>query len=261
MMTSNVVERLVDNTTFLELAHTNLIVGDKGCGKHTFVQKLSEKFGIRYIDLTDDITFESLSDIDLSSELLFCLFDGNRLTTKEQNAILKFIEEPKATVYVFIVVDNINRVLPTIVGRCIIHKFPIYTDEELAPFSSDEVVLKIFRTPGMIKAAEQFDINSMIDYINKMIDFSSQANWSNFLSIKGKLGKQFPDIDKNLYIFFQIFDYVLIDRMKANRVTGSFTAVYECVAKYRQKMTLPKISTDDMFSRFLIEFKEINNGH
>lgn len=93
-----------------------------------------------------DIKIEQIRD--LQKELSFSRYfgkykiaiidDADRLTTAAQNALLKTLEEPNEKNVIILIVQNPDKILPTIKSRCVVKKFNLVGDAEMAPMAGAE---------------------------------------------------------------------------------------------------------------------------
>jgi DNA polymerase-3 subunit delta' len=72
----------------------------------------------------DDIRLQVNADIQVkpynSPYKIYIIDDADKLTEAAQNALLKTIEEPPEYAMIFLLADNINTLLPTILSRCVV---------------------------------------------------------------------------------------------------------------------------------------------
>lgn len=72
----------------------------------------------------DDIRNQLNGDIQIkpfeSPYKVYIIEDGDKLTEQAQNALLKTLEEPPEYAVIFLLVSNINVILPTILSRCVV---------------------------------------------------------------------------------------------------------------------------------------------
>ncbi|BBF44634.1 DNA polymerase III delta prime subunit [Lachnospiraceae bacterium KM106-2] len=71
----------------------------------------------------DDIRIQVNNSIQVkpyySPYKIYIIDDADKMTEQAQNALLKTIEEPPAYAIIILLTDNINRLLPTILSRCV----------------------------------------------------------------------------------------------------------------------------------------------
>lgn len=255
-----VIESLLEKIDLNNIQRSNIIVGKIGSGKHLLVTKLGEKLNLPVYDLTDKISLDELNEFMLNPTVKICLINGDDITVKEQNELLKFIEEPSSTTFIYIVCSNLNYILPTVKNRCIITYIPEYSYEELLTFCSNVESLKFFDTPGLIKKAEKYDLMNLIAYIDKIITSTGRANYSNVLSIKSKIFNLFPGLDKDINIFVLIFKKLLIDKIKLDG-NPLLQREFICIDSFSKDLMIPKINKDDLFFKFLVDFKRCVDGY
>lgn len=127
------------------LPQTLFVSGPYGAGQVSFVKQVVEAVMPQGLDSPDVFTVslpedkhsiplaevhkarDFLSRSPLVGKVKICIFfDADFLAVEGQNAVLKSIEEPHASSYIFFVSDY-KRVLPTILSRC--HQLEIRPDE------------------------------------------------------------------------------------------------------------------------------------
>ena len=83
------------------------------------------------------------------------------LTEKEQNMILKFVEEPSLYTYLILLCESKYSILETIVNRCVAYSFAPYTKKDLIEFIGDgcenvDELLDVCTTPGQIRLVANY---------------------------------------------------------------------------------------------------------
>ncbi len=66
------------------------------------------------LDLQDEFIKKGVEN----DKRIYIIKDCDRMNGQAANSLLKFLEEPVENIYAFLITDNINRVLKTIVSRC-----------------------------------------------------------------------------------------------------------------------------------------------
>ena len=203
---TNLIARL-KSYTIATLPHSIILCGDSGCGKHTLVSELSKYFNLDVNYITDNISLESIEDISENKTPAFYVIEANNITEKQQNVILKFLEEPSALVYIIILCESNSQLLETVLNRCVIFEFESYTYQELLQFITDDdvdknLILTLCNTPGRIKQVNSKTLQSMNDLCLKIIDKIASANYSNTLSISNKINydKNFDKFDVKVFM-------------------------------------------------------------
>ena len=243
------------------LPRTLMLQGEWGCGKHTLSKLISEKLGIDYQDITDNLTLDIIEQITLSPTPRVYVIDTSKISIKEQNVILKFLEEPLKNSYIILLTENKNKLLNTVINRCVCLSFEQYTDEELEQFvyegkynwciTSTE---KYARTPGRLIQFHQHSIFAMLDFIEKIFINISIANYSNVLTIPNKIA--FKD-DEKLYDF-EVFVYLLINKANDMYIEGKIPySAYELTSTFYNDCFIPHINKQHLFEHYLIELKQL----
>ena len=132
--------KLIDSFTIDTLPHSILIKGAVGSGKHMIASYISEKFNLEYINITNNINLDTINDIYLSNQLTAYVIEVDKLSIKEQNTILKLLEEPSITAFLLLLSSN-NMILTTVENRCYKIKLNTYTKDQLSNFIFDNVDL------------------------------------------------------------------------------------------------------------------------
>lgn len=147
-----IVQRFQRTIDHEELAHAYLFVGPSGSGKHELAQWLALRLFCRHVqegqpDLTcpecqrilsgnhpdvvtahadgRQIKIDQIRHIKAEfaktgmegQRKVFIIEDADKMTVSAANSLLKFIEEPGPGIYIFLLTNNKNAVLPTIQSR------------------------------------------------------------------------------------------------------------------------------------------------
>ena len=121
-------DRVKEFENISDVPRSMIISGDKGMGKHLFVEEFTERFeGLEIVNIEESITNEEILEIYSLSIPKFYIIDldligENKRIERFQNTILKFIEEPPNWAWIIIIVSDLNIVLDTIINRCQIFK-------------------------------------------------------------------------------------------------------------------------------------------
>ncbi len=78
-------------------------------------------------DIYTSISYKP-NDLDFK---VYVIEDGDKIPPRTQNALLKLLEEPPASVYFFILCEDEKKLLPTIRSRCEVHTLNPFTFSEL----------------------------------------------------------------------------------------------------------------------------------
>lgn len=215
----SIIEHLQNAIAAHKVSHAYMVHGEEGMGKKllagTFAKTLQCEDGgilscnrckscmqfdsgnhpdIRWITHdnpsigVDDIRIQVNADIQIkpysSPYKIYIIPDADKLTEQAQNALLKTIEEPPEYAVILLLATSLNRILPTILSRCVLlslkpvdkltikeflmerHQIPDYVAEVAAAFSGGNVGKAI-----KYAISEDFDrIKSETLHILKYID-------------------------------------------------------------------------------------------
>jgi DNA polymerase III subunit delta' len=147
------------------LSHAYLFCGPEHVGKNTMAINIAEKILGNASEINPDlliirpeieekkgitrkkgIPIEEIRELQRKIMLapansgfkIAIIDDADLLTKSAQNALLKILEEPPAMAILILVVQNQEKMLPTILSRCQIKKFGTVSGEELAGLVSPE---------------------------------------------------------------------------------------------------------------------------
>lgn len=190
--------RLTSPTSVTGLPNSMLFLGDRGCGKHTLAGEVASHYGLPLVDITNNISYEGIAEIYLNPLQAFYLVDMDSVGERQQNALLKFIEEPLPNSFIILLASSRNILLETIVNRCVAYEFRPYTREELMQFISEEDrkgmepgeledILSLCTTPGQVLGLNIRSLRGLHELCANMVSRMAGARYSNTLTIARKL--------------------------------------------------------------------------
>lgn len=100
--------------------------------------------------LTDDVAVKPFS----SARKVYIIEDGNLMTEQAQNTFLKTFEEPPEYAVFIILIDNSSVLLPTILSRFTLVRFPAVSDEAVSRYISRKYPEEGERLPFLVKYCE-----------------------------------------------------------------------------------------------------------
>lgn len=193
--------------SLLELPKSLILVGDKGCGKHTFVKLIADRFQYELIDFSD-VDKEQIEKLyEIVTPAIYLIAEPNE---KKQSTLLKLLEEPPVNVYLIVLTTSVNHLLPTVVNRCQIWSFSPYDLFELMQFTENKELIKIANTPGKILAYTDFDFDYYISLADKIVKHISRAQWSNLF----KLTEVFDYKSNAIDLFIPLLQHQLFSEYK-----------------------------------------------
>ena len=96
---------------------TLMLIGASGSGKHLLCEYIANKFSLQQIDITEIISLETIEEISQRVEPYLYIIEINKLSIKEQNIILKFLEEPLANSIIVLLAEIVGDILDTVKNR------------------------------------------------------------------------------------------------------------------------------------------------
>lgn len=255
------LETQFNNFTLDTLPHTIMLVGPLGSGKHTLVSNLSDRLHLEIKNL-DTITNEVLSEIINSTVPTMCVIDGESISMKEESALLKFIEEPPAHIFITICCTSTNLILNTIKNRCQIFRFAPYTNQflkSLYPDLNDKYLFAIADTPGKILAWQSMPLIEMFKLASDILNRIQIAKISNILKISDKIN--FSKKENTALFEFEPFLacllYMASERCKRPSDVSAKTT-FEQFKLTKQLIIdshIPNIDKQKLFEHYLFELK------
>ena len=253
-------ERISQKLNELDLdtfPHALMLVGEQGSGKHLIVDIISEKFSLEKVFL-DEINFDVLLELQLSPYPKLCVFEN--LTIKNQNQILKFLEEPSNMIFVVILTDNKSNYLDTILNRCQIWQLEIYSKSILRDFiqvdstltdQQKDLVIEISRTPGDVISLDSIKLQTLIDLSNKVLNKLSSASYGNVFNILNHVTKTEGKLDFDL--FARLLHYEIHRRILNNE---NLYTEYELTNNLIKQLKSFSTIKEQLFEHYLIQLKE-----
>lgn len=252
------VDKYISSKTF---PRTLLLEGPWGCGKHTLVEEISTRLNIDIEDITDSLTLETLDNISISTSPRIYLINSSNISIREQNIILKFLEEPLKNSYIILLCQAKNKLIPTVVNRCVCLTFESYTEEELRSFLSETIsddILSFAHTPGMVMKIESSPIESMISLATQIFEKLRVASYSNILTIPNKL--YYKEVKEEL-LEFDLFVYVLLNiaykLYTASKITYN---EYIYTDQLYNTCAIPNINKQQLFEHYIVSLKRFYEG-
>ena len=251
----------ISNLTLDNCPRSLLLSGMPGCGKHTLAQMISEKLSLTLRNISEGINDEIISDIYLQPTLAVYLLELSKLSEKQQNTILKFVEEPLKNSYIILIADNENQVIPTIKNRCVKWVFENYTSNQLSTFVEDSTLLKyldLCDTPGQVKELNSSKdiLSDMIQLSRKLIDKIAVANVANTLTISDKIAFDNSSKKYPLELFLKALKSYAASKLKVDS-KGNILTMYQEISDTQYKLSLPNVSKKYLFEAMLINLWKI----
>lgn len=254
---------------YVSLPKSIILEGEYGCGKHTLINQLSQKYLIPINDISLQISNDLLLELFTYPKLTFYIIDivkasNNKKINLLQNSILKFVEEPPQTANIFILCNNKNQLLPTIQNRCQIFSFEQYSLNELKMFSSDnsievisDVLYEVYNTPGKLLTLKDKNtqVKQLEDLIMNIITNIHKASVSNALTICNKI--DFGNGGFNLDIFLHMMKRILVQEMKSTDKFNLLKQYYIITQQFCEQLTTLNVNRQTLFENYILNLKSV----
>ena len=243
------------------LPKTLLFVGPHGCGKQHVAHYLATKLGLPIKALDKDVSAEELTEYTFSTNKTIYLINLDEFTEKQQNVLLKFIEEPSDTVFVVLTTSAPARVLDTIQNRCIRHNFENYSVDELTQILNktvDPKMLDIFKTPGKLKMLTERSFVDTLSLANLIVTGARPANYAQFLTIVTQVN--FKDLyDKvDLQLLLDAVEYVAFMEFVHSNSEQS-RRILEITSTFKQHVTQSTLIKEVLMVNYLLQVWEVSS--
>lgn len=253
----------IDKFDLDTLPRTVLLEGQKGSGRHMIINHVARKFNLIINDITDNLTLDTINDIMLSTEPRLYLIDTSKITEKQENIILKFLEEPLKNSYVFLISLTSTKLLDTIYNRCFKLVLHNYSQEELKQFipitvTNPDLLLALAKTPGDIQLLQSYDLNNMFNLADKIINQIYRANYGNILKLSNSVAFKDEKDKYDVDIFFRLIEYISYKLVVDNK-DYIYMNIYNLVNEYLNRFSIKNIDKKYVFERFLFELKELTS--
>lgn len=254
-----------------DMPHTILFEGIKGSGRHTLAREVCSRLGVELLDLKElGVTNTTINDLLLSPVPHFCMLDLEDVSIREQNVMLKFLEEPLNHCYVILFCENTAQVIPTVLNRCRHWKMLPYTKEQLKSFFDEYImfnefsyvndrILELAETPGDIVNLLNININETLDLLENIIANIGNANLSNILILTDKI-KDFNEEKGRVDFdtFLKLFFFVIREKIKDDSNIRLYEVYFKLQNIYKfHRSSYLHLNEKQLYEKFLLDLKLI----
>lgn len=259
------IKTFLNKVTIDTLPRTILLVGPEGCGKHLLCQGIAEKFGFEKHDITEILTLENIQEIYQRTILTLYVIDCTKITSREENVILKFLEEPPKSAFIILLAETTNYMLSTVVNRCYQIVFERYSRDDLAKFivenSDEKTIISIAETPGQIKYLSTQPLQEMDNLANKIFSAIGTANFSNMLTITNKLAFE-EEKDKFDYkVFVKMLKHSILSLIMKDGSNTVYYSAYKLTTDLVKSINTPNINAKMVFDHYLCCLQKTMRGN
>lgn len=256
MVGQKILLNKLNNISLDNFPRSLILEGESGCGKHTYCNLIASTLNLPIEDITENLNLEYILELRARTSPTLYIIDSSNISIKEQNIILKSIEEPLKNSYIIILKNG--GLLPTIINRCQKWQFEAYSKEELSSFGIIDSY-NICTTPGQLLNIKDTDLDPIVSLADNIIDRIGKASIANTLSIPNKIALK-EEKDK---FNFHLFNKILLSRI-LNKISIDnnikYIEMYKVIFNYLNDCYAPKIDYKNILDNFLITLWEVAHG-
>ena len=246
----------IDSYTMDTFPRTLLLLGEYGSGKHLLTSYIANKLSLEIEDISDNLTLETIDDITHRVSPKIYVINSSKLTIKNENVILKFLEEPLKNSFIIVLCEHKSSIIPTVLNRCQVWELSVYNKEFLKTFTEkeDDFLLKVATTPGKVIEYQHYPLKDMFDLAHKIFNHIKSANFANVLTIGRFLA--FKN-EKDKFDFNLFLDVLLIVSRELYLSSAISVECYNLTNKLNNNKYIFNIDKKALFEHYLIELKTI----
>lgn len=300
--------KIENSIKFNKFSHAHIICGEDGIGKSLIAKNIAIKLlnkeeDKQYVDIVEYKIANNKKSIgvdeirNLIDEInkkpyegdkkVVIIYDGEKITEAAQNAFLKTIEEPPNGVFILLLCDNLEKVLPTIKSRCQIHNLQRLSESEIRKFinikypniNEEDKKYAVIFSDGIPGRAEKFiqdeSLNETRDITASIFRGICKNNIDELLKYEEKLSKYKSDWQEMLTWFLVYARDVIIYKETANKDLlinldkfdtikelgemfsfNQLNGIIDIVKKTRVSLE-SNVNTSLVFSSMLMKLKEV----
>lgn len=253
----------ISSQSLANFPKTILIEGSRGSGKHSLCNYIASTFNIELKDITDSISLDTINSTYLEVLPKLYLIDSSMLTEKQENTILKFLEEPPMNSIIAVLCEHKNTLLETIQNRCYKISLKVYSTDELLSFCScdDYLELRVILadTPGEMLALNSCNISEMINLCNLIIDKIAIASISNTLTLSNKIAFKGEEDKFDFEMFVKLLTKICFDKIVDKSVKSDIISV---IINLYNDSKLKNVDKKTLYENFLLNLRRrLRNEH
>ena len=246
--------KILEGYNLQTVPKTILFLGPDGCGKSWISTRFADQLGLDIVNIDSSIAPEKLIEYYQCPIPKMYMINLKDFDEKQQNKILKFIEEPSSNMYIILRAESEIGILPTILNRCVRYTFEDYTVEQLKSFAwavqcDDERIYHICKTPGQLNNLPEDNLNKVFDLCEKIIKAMPVANYANALSLITNINTKDDATKIDFNLFFDVLLYVAFEDYKKTKNELSFK-IYQYTAKQLSKIFNKTIAKENFLLNY-----------
>lgn len=252
---------IINKSSFNDFPNPLLIIGEKGSGKKSLLSYIKDQLAIEIVDITSDLSV--IYNLTNNPFNYLCSINMDNISIKDQNSLLKTLEEPPQNIKFVLTSTRKEYIIPTVYNRCIIWELK-YTKDQLNQFipeGCDDVnlVLNIANTPGEIEDILTSNYMDMKSLAEKMISSMHIASFPNTLSIASKIGFKGEKEKFNPDIFTKIYIYIIAQNIQIEN-SPTLNKLFNYVVELNSKFNIKNINKEYLFEHYLTKIWLLYNS-
>lgn len=259
------IKTFLNKATIDTLPRTILLVGPTGCGKHLLCKGIAEKFALEMQDITENLSLENIQEIYLRTILTLYVIDCTKITTREENVILKFLEEPPKSAFIVLLAENTNYMLSTVVNRCYQIVFERYSREELSKFlvenADEKTIISIADTPGQVKYLSTQPLQEMDTLAEKVFLSIGNANFSNMLTITNRIAFEGEKDKFDYKVFVKMLKHAIVSLITKDGSKTIYYSAYKLTTDLVKAINTPNMNAKMLFDNYLCCLQKTMRGN
>lgn len=239
------------------LPQTILLEGPYGSGRRSICKYIAALYQIELEDISDNLTYEYLEEISFRVTPQLYMIDSSKLSVKNENAILKFLEEPLKNSLIVVLCENKHSLLDTIRNRCYCLTLEKYSKEQLTqflpPWEDANLILELSHTPGDVKNFQNISVQDLLGLCHKIFDKIATATVPNTLTLANNLAFKNEKDKYEVSIFMRALLKCAYDRMIIQAPNA--LSDYLLTADYCNRLLVKNIDKKYLFENYLLTLK------
>lgn len=193
--------RIVDDKNIDTFPKSLILVGNKGSGKSLMINYIATKLGLQIIDITSRLDYETINVINTSPIPYIYKIDSYNISIKDQNIILKFLEEPLNNAFIIIECRSTDSLLTTVINRCQLWTLDEYSKDCLVNnFDIPNEFVEFVDNPGEWVDYHEQPFSELKHFCDLVVNKIDQAPFENSLKIVDKLFDEKLNYNKDLFL-------------------------------------------------------------
>ena len=244
----------INSCTLDNFPRTLLLLGEYGSGKHMIVKYIGEKFKLEIENISDQLSLETIDDITQRVSPKIYVIESDKLTIKNENVILKFLEEPLKNSFIVVLCEHKSNIIATVLNRCQVWELEKYNQDFLRTFTDDvdDYLFRVATTPGKVIEYQHYPLKDMFDLAYKIFRNVKLANFANVLTLSRFLA--FKN-EKDKFDFNLFLDILLLVSCELYMIDEIPLNVYDLTSKLNNNKYIFNVDKKSLFEHYLIELK------